>query len=100
MIEEMSALLNHPWQSFQLILSEFNPDDFQGLAAWRGLRPCSPDGLPYIGRTRSAANLLVGTGHAMMGVSLAPITGKILAQAIGGEPTDVDLTLLSPDRYQ
>jgi len=31
MIEEMSALLNHPWQSFQLILSEFNPDDYNEL---------------------------------------------------------------------
>ena len=78
---------------------EFRADDFQGVAAWRGLRPCSPDGLPYIGRTRSAFNLLVGTGHAMMGVSLAPITGKVLAQTIAGEPTDVDLALLSPDRY-
>ena len=78
---------------------DFSADDFDGVAAWRGLRPCSPDGLPYVGRTRSASNLLVGTGHAMMGVSLAPITGKVLAQTIAGEPTDVDFALLSPDRY-
>ncbi len=78
---------------------DFSHDDFDGVAPWRGLRPCSPDGLPYIGRTSRVSNLLVGTGHAMMGVSLAPITGKVLAQLIAGEPPQIDLSLLSPDRY-
>ena len=78
---------------------DFSHDDFDGIAPWRGLRPCSPDGLPYIGRTSRVSNLLVGTGHAMMGVSLAPITGKLLAQLIAGEPPQIDLSLLSPDRY-
>ena len=41
-----------------------------------GLRPCSPDGLPYVGRTARFANLSIATGHAMMGVSLGPVTGK------------------------
>jgi len=78
---------------------DFSRDDFQGIAPWGGLRPCSPDGLPYIGRTSRAANLLVGTGHAMMGVSLAPITGRLLAQLIAGERPRIDLAPLSPDRY-
>jgi len=78
---------------------DFSRDDFKGITPWRGLRPCSPDGLPYIGRTRRASNLLVGTGHAMMGVSLAPITGKLLAQLIAGDRPQIDLSLLSPDRY-
>ena len=30
------------------------PEDFDGIQPWRGLRPCSPDGLPYLGRTRAA----------------------------------------------
>lgn len=47
----------------------FTPDDFKGIQPWRGLRPCSPDGLPYIGRTRSHSNLVVATGHAMTGSS-------------------------------
>lgn len=47
---------------------------------WKGLRPCSPDGLPYIGYAPGYSNVLVGTGHSMMGISLAPATGKILTE--------------------
>src|SRR5438445_1202457 len=54
---------------------EFDPQDFDGIQPWRGLRPCTPDGLPYLGRSARAPNLVVATGHAMMGVSLGPITG-------------------------
>jgi D-amino-acid dehydrogenase len=78
---------------------DFAPADFDGVAPWNGLRPCSPDGLPYLGRTRAAANLLVAAGHAMMGVSLAPITGKLAAQILAGERPEIDVALLSPDRY-
>jgi D-amino-acid dehydrogenase len=78
---------------------DFTPADFEGVTPWRGLRPCSPDGLPFIGRTRRYSNLFVATGHAMMGMSLAPITGKLAAQVLAGEKPSVDLSLLSPDRY-
>ncbi len=77
----------------------FSPSDFNGVQPWRGLRPCSPDGLPYLGRTRKHANLVVATGHAMMGLSLGPITGRLVAQLIAGEKPSIDLSLLSPDRY-
>jgi D-amino-acid dehydrogenase len=75
------------------------PADFDGIEPWQGLRPCSPDGLPYLGRTSRVSNLLLATGHAMMGVSLAPISGKLVSQLIAGEPPDIDIALLSPDRY-
>jgi len=77
----------------------FRAEDFAGIEPWCGLRPCSPDGLPYLGRTRAAANLIIATGHAMMGVSLAPITGELAAQIADGEPPRFDLALLAPDRY-
>jgi D-amino-acid dehydrogenase len=77
----------------------FRPEHFAGIAPWRGLRPCSPDGLPYIGRTQAAANLLVAAGHAMMGISLAPVTAQIVGRLIDAEPAGFDLDLLSPDRY-
>ena len=48
---------------------DFTPEDFRDLPVWRGLRPCSPDGLPYLGRTAHYANLAIATGHAMMGLS-------------------------------
>jgi D-amino-acid dehydrogenase len=80
-------------------LPEFKASDFEAIAPWSGLRPCSPDGLPYLGRTAQCANLCVATGHAMLGMSLAPITGKLIAQLLAGEKPPIDLALLSPDRY-
>jgi D-amino-acid dehydrogenase len=83
----------------QLYYPDLTPEDFAGIRPWRGLRPCSPDGLPYVGRTRGYSNLLVATGHAMLGITLGPITGKLGAQILSGEPPALDITLLSPNRY-
>lgn len=77
----------------------FTEADFAGVQPWRGLRPCSPDGLPYVGRTSKFANLSVATGHAMMGLSLAPVTGKIVSEILSGETPSHDLRLLSPNRF-
>ncbi|UKJ08987.1 NAD(P)/FAD-dependent oxidoreductase [Solitalea lacus] len=66
---------------------------------WSGLRPCSPDGLPYIGKSRKYKNLIVATGHAMMGLSLAPATGVIVQELIDGNKPSVNIDLFSPDRY-
>jgi D-amino-acid dehydrogenase len=78
---------------------DFTTADFEGVRPWRGLRPCSPDGLPYLGRTSRYTNLAIATGHAMLGISLGPITGQLVAQVLSGEQPGLDLTLLSPDRY-
>lgn len=66
---------------------------------WRGLRPCSPDGLPYIGRTGRFDNVVLATGHGMMGLSLGPATGKLVAETITGQACSVDLTPFRPDRF-
>ncbi len=79
---------------------DFQPEDFAGVEPWCGLRPCSADGLPYLGRTAPYGNLSVATGHAMMGLSLAPITGQLMSELLSGEPLTIDLTALSPDRYR
>jgi D-amino-acid dehydrogenase len=78
---------------------KFTPDDFAGVQPWRGLRPCSPDGLPYVGRTARFSNLSIATGHAMMGLSLGPITGKLMAELLSGEPPSIGIDALRPDRY-
>ncbi len=78
---------------------KFAPADFAGIAPWRGLRPCSPDGLPYLGRTAKFSNLILATGHAMMGMSLSAITGRLAGEIVSGEKPSFDLSLLSPDRY-
>jgi D-amino-acid dehydrogenase len=62
-------------------------------------RPCSPDGLPYLGRSARYDNLIVATGHAMIGVSLGPITGALVAQLAAGKTPMFDLAPLSPDRF-
>jgi D-amino-acid dehydrogenase len=78
----------------------FSLRDFDGITPWCGLRPCSPDGLPYLGRTRKFTNLTVACGHAMMGLSLGPITGRLVAEMLSDEQPSLDLNLLNPDRYQ
>jgi D-amino-acid dehydrogenase len=77
----------------------FRQEHFENLQPWCGVRPCSPDGLPYLGRTKAAANLVVATGHAMMGLSLAPVTGQIAAQLIDSERARFNLELLRVDRF-
>ncbi|MHB8643686.1 MAG: NAD(P)/FAD-dependent oxidoreductase [Gaiellaceae bacterium] len=69
------------------------------LEVWRGLRPCTPDGLPLVGRTGRYENLLLATGHAALGFTLAPITGALVAQLVAGEQPAYDLALLRPDRF-
>lgn len=66
---------------------------------WYGFRPCSPDGLPYIGRTKKFDNLIVATGHGMMGLSLAPATGKLVSDLANGRNAEVDIGLFTPQRF-
>ena len=78
---------------------EFSPEDFRDVKPWCGLRPCSPDGLPYIGRAKNFGNVCVATGHAMMGLSLGPITGKLVSEILSGERPNLDISLLDANRY-
>jgi D-amino-acid dehydrogenase len=80
-------------------MPEFTPSDFANLKAWFGYRPVSPDGLPYIGRFGRYANLTAACGHAMLGVTLAPGSGRLVTEVICGQKPSIDLTLLNPDRY-
>ncbi len=66
---------------------------------WFGFRPSSPDGLPYIGYSHKAKNLVVATGHGMMGLSLGPATGSLVSQLIADEQPDLKLGVFSPSRF-
>jgi D-amino-acid dehydrogenase len=66
---------------------------------WRGLRPCTPDGLPVIGAHRRAPRLLAATGHGMLGVTLAPLTGRLIAGLVAGGADHPALSRLSPERF-
>ena len=64
-----------------------------------GLRPCSPDGLPYVGKIESYENLFVSTGHAMMGMSLAFASAEIIAELLYDGQAKLSHPLVDPNRY-
>jgi len=73
--------------------------DAKVIEIWRGLRPCTPDGLPVISRSKDFQNLFVAAGHAMLGMSLGPISGRLVSQLVCGEMTDIDLFPLRMGRF-
>lgn len=85
--------------SIPAYLPDFQPEDFEEVPVWSGLRPCSPDGLPYIGPAPGCRNLLVAAGHAMMGLSLGPVTGELVAQLAAGETPTLDLNPVRIQRF-
>ncbi|UCD81706.1 MAG: FAD-binding oxidoreductase, partial [Desulfobacterales bacterium] len=80
-------------------LPDFDPRTLELVEIWRGLRPCSPDGLPYIGRAPNYDNVIIATGHGMLGISLAPITGKIVSQLTFNEIPPMDMAPLRVERF-
>jgi D-amino-acid dehydrogenase len=74
-------------------------EDLELLEIWRGLRPCTPDGLPLLGRSARLDNLVLAAGHAMVGMSLGPVTGKLVAQLVAGAPPLADIRALDPQRF-
>ena len=91
----VSAIL----KSIPAYLPDIDVRALELVEIWRGMRPCTPDGLPYIGRPKAFDNLIVATGHAMKGISLAPVTGKVVSQLAAGQPPAVDLSVLGVERF-
>jgi D-amino-acid dehydrogenase len=73
--------------------------EVEELELWRGFRPMTPDSLPIIGQPKAVSNLIVATGHGMLGLTQGPITGKLVAQIVAGDPPDIDIAFFSPDRF-
>jgi D-amino-acid dehydrogenase len=69
------------------------------LRVWRGLRPCSPDGLPIVGRVPGVQNATLATGHGMWGLQLAPVTARLVSGLLAGTPDDRRLHALRPERF-
>jgi len=68
--------------------------------SWSGNRTVSPDGIPTLGKSSFYRNLSLATGHAMMGISLAPVSGSIIAEAIEGSGRYSEFqAFLAPDRF-
>ncbi|MEY3894696.1 MAG: hypothetical protein RLZZ214_215 [Verrucomicrobiota bacterium] len=86
-------------KSVHAYFPEFSERDFEGVQPWAGLRPVSPDGIPYLGNVRGLSNLLVATGHAMMGLSLAPVTGRLVADLLAGDPPFRPIDAMDAGRF-
>jgi D-amino-acid dehydrogenase len=76
------------------------PPDPRTVQVWRGLRPCAPDGLPVIGPADGIGNLFLATAHAMHGITLAPVTGEIMADLISGERPRHNIEPFAPSRFR
>jgi D-amino-acid dehydrogenase len=73
--------------------------DLRPGQVWRGLRPCLPDGLPFLGRLHPYANVIVAGGHDTRGISLGLVTGRYVARLLNGESLHDMETMLSPNRF-
>lgn len=76
------------------------PDaDLAADRAWSGFRPASPDGLPIVGPVRGNERLVLATGHGMMGITLGPVTGRLVADLAAGASPVVDPAPFDPARF-
>jgi D-amino-acid dehydrogenase len=66
---------------------------------WFGYRPCSADGLPYIGRVKHLENCIVATGHSMLGLSLGAGTGRLVSELANEQPVSMDIRPFAPERF-
>jgi D-amino-acid dehydrogenase len=66
---------------------------------WYGYRPCSADGLPYIGRIRKYKNVIVATGHSMLGLSLGAGTGKLVDEIMHDRTRSIDMKAFEVERF-
>jgi D-amino-acid dehydrogenase len=74
------------------------PTDVTNVNPWSGLRPSSPDGLPYIGPLSNAPRVIMATGHGMLGTMMALGTSVLVADIIAGRPISRDALKFSPSR--
>ena len=66
---------------------------------WYGWRPMTPDSVPIIDRSPAFANVLIAAGHNMLGLSMAPATGKLIAEMLDGQPPHLAPDPYSPARF-
>jgi D-amino-acid dehydrogenase len=86
-------------RSVHAYFPKFAESDFTGVKPWVGLRPVSPDGIPYTGVVKGLKNLVVNCGHAMMGLSLAPVSGRLAADLLAGDTPFRPIDALAPGRF-
>src|SRR5262249_60603557 len=66
---------------------------------WFGWRPMTPDGLPLIGKSPALSNVILAAGHNMLGLSMAPATGRLVAELLDGRAPHIDPKPYQPERF-
>lgn len=95
LIKRMEGIYNSVKLFYPGLKIDFPPQD----KIWTGLRPVTPDGLPYIGKTAKYDNLLLAGGHAMLGISEGAATGQIISDIVEKRSTTIDVSAFNPDRF-
>ncbi|BAV08297.1 D-amino-acid dehydrogenase [Filimonas lacunae] len=85
--------------SVKQFLPEYDIPMPEASKVWYGYRPCSADGLPYIGYLKKVPNCIMATGHSMLGVSLGPATGKLVSELAAQKATSLDMAPFTPERF-
>jgi D-amino-acid dehydrogenase len=86
-------------QAVQRYFPEYQLPAVKEAKVWSGFRPCSADGLPYIGKSKRYHNLLFATGHAMVGMSLGAGTGQLISELANEQQPSMDLRPFDPERF-
>jgi D-amino-acid dehydrogenase len=72
----------------------------QTVSEWCGLRPCTADGLPVVGWALRPEGVFIATGHARMGFTLGPVTGRLASECILDGAASMDISAMRADRFQ
>lgn len=95
LIKRMQGIYNAAKSFYPGLKIDFPPAN----KIWNGLRPVTPDGLPYIGRTNEYQNVIIAGGHAMLGISQGTGTGLLVSQLVENKKTEIDLTAFNVKRF-
>lgn len=95
LINRMQGIFNSAKDFYPGLAIDFPPPH----KIWNGLRPVTPDGLPYIGKVSNFENVTIAGGHAMLGISEGTGTGKLVSELIDHRQTEIDISAFSPHRF-
>lgn len=100
---ELGGLKAPPWQARIDMLTrgakKLLPDLTEPTSTWLGFRPSMPDSIPVISQSDHHKNIYYAFGHGHLGLTMGPITGKLIKELINGEETSVDLSPLKVNRF-
>lgn len=95
LVKRMEGIYNSAKDFYPGLKIDFPPAD----KIWSGLRPVTPDGLPYIGKHSAYENLVIAGGHAMLGITLGSGTGKIVSEILQRKTTSTDISAFRVERF-